>query len=53
MSSPKQSTELIDSKVWITNEGAIIGFLFGESREVTEFKRVNQADADYIREQIE
>ncbi|MBK3496394.1 hypothetical protein JFL43_16315 [Viridibacillus sp. YIM B01967] len=53
MNSPKQSTGLIDSKVWFTNNGAIIGKRSGESWEDIEYKSINQADADFIREQTE
>ncbi|MEO4054779.1 hypothetical protein [Solibacillus sp. CAU 1738] len=53
MSSPKQSTGLIDSKVWFTDEGAIIGNRASESWENVEYRSINQAAADYIKNLIE
>ncbi|MGE7837325.1 hypothetical protein [Viridibacillus arvi] len=53
MNSPKQSTGLIDSKVWFTNNGAIIGIRSGESWEDIEYKSISQADADFIKEQMD
>ncbi|MGE7934917.1 hypothetical protein [Viridibacillus arvi] len=53
MNSPKQSTGLIDSKVWFTYNGAIIGIRSGESWEDIEYKSISQADADFIKEQMD
>lgn len=53
VNSPKQSTGLIDSKVWFTDNGAIIGIRSGENWADVEYKSINQDDADFIREQSE
>lgn len=53
VNSPKQSTGLIDSKVWFTDNGAIIGIRSGENWADVEYKSINQGDADFIREQTE
>ncbi|MGE7623448.1 hypothetical protein ACQKMD_10410 [Viridibacillus sp. NPDC096237] len=53
VNSPKQSTGLIDSKVWFTDNGAIIGIRSGENWADVEYKSINQDDADFIREQTE
>lgn len=51
--SPKQFTSLIDSRLWFTNEGAIIGIRSGESWEQIDYFEINKNDANYIKEQIE
>ena len=48
--SPKQSTGLIDSKVWFTAEGAIIGRRAGENWEQIDYRVINQDHADFIKE---
>ncbi|MCH1625410.1 hypothetical protein [Fredinandcohnia quinoae] len=53
VNSPKQSTGLIDSRLWFTNEGAIIGERSGESWDEVDYFEINNNDADYIKEQIE
>lgn len=53
MKSPKQSTSLINSKLWFTDEGAVIGLLNGGGSEQTEYFSINQEDADYLKEQID
>ena len=50
--SPKQSTGLIDSRLWFTNEGAVIGIRSGESWDQVEYFEININDANYIKEQI-
>lgn len=50
INSPKQSTGLINSKMWFTNDGgAIIGLRSGESWKKVDYKRINQNEADYIK----
>ena len=51
--SPKQSTGLIDSRLWFTNEGAVIGIRSGESWDQVDYFEINKSDANYIKEQIE
>ncbi|WP_075618894.1 hypothetical protein [Paenisporosarcina indica] len=51
--SPKQSTGLIDSRLWFTNEGAIIGIRSGVSWDEVDYFEINKDDANYIKEQIE
>lgn len=51
--SPKQSVGLIDSKVWFTNEGAIIALRSGESWDKIEYFKIGTSDASYIKEIIE
>jgi hypothetical protein len=50
--SPKQATGLIDSRLWFTNEGAVIGIRSGESWDQVEYFEININDANYIKEQI-
>lgn len=52
VNSPKQSTVLIDSKIWFTTEGAIIGYRAGESWDEIDFLQVNKEYAEYIQELI-
>lgn len=51
--SPKRSVGLIDSKVWFTNEGAIIGKRSGESWDEIEYYKIDKEDANYIKENID
>lgn len=51
--SPKQSTGLIDSRLWFTNEGAVIGIRSGESWDQVDYFEINKSDANYIKEQID
>lgn len=51
--SPKQATVLINSRLWFTNDGAIIGIRSGESWDQTDYFKINKNDANYIKEQIE
>ncbi|MFJ7737629.1 hypothetical protein ACIQ2D_15045 [Lysinibacillus sp. NPDC097287] len=51
--SPKQFTVLIDSRLWFTNEGAVIGLRSGESWDQVDYFSINKNDANYIKEQIE
>ncbi|UTW69522.1 hypothetical protein KHA80_22670 [Anaerobacillus sp. HL2] len=51
--SPKQSVGLIDSRVWFTNEGAIIGQRNGESWDQVEYYKIDKSDANYIKGIIE
>lgn len=53
VNSPKQSTGLIDSKIWFTNDGAIIGIRAGEGWEQIDFLRIDKDDADYIKDLVE
>jgi hypothetical protein len=50
-SSTGVSIGLIDSKVWFTTEGAVIGKRSGESWEQVDYSIINQDDADYIKKQ--
>ncbi|AJD89764.1 hypothetical protein JMA_04470 [Jeotgalibacillus malaysiensis] len=49
--SPKQHTGLVDSRVWFTESGAVIGDRVGESWDQVEYFEVNEQDADYLKEQ--
>ena len=51
--SPKQSTGLIDSRLWFTNDGAVIGIRSGESWDQVDYFQINNSDANYIKEQID
>ena len=51
--SPKQSSWLIDSRLWFTNEGAVIGIRSGESWDQVDYFEINKNDANYIKDQIE
>lgn len=51
--SPKQFTNLIDSKIWFTKEGATIGIRSGETWKEIDYFSINKDDADYIREKID
>lgn len=51
--SPKQFTGLIDSRLWFTDEGAVIGMRSGESWDQVDYFKINKNDANYIKEQIE
>ncbi|WP_243291794.1 hypothetical protein [Bacillus sp. FJAT-47783] len=53
INSPKQSTGLIDSRLWFEDEGAIIGIRSGESWNQVDYFKINKDDADYIKEQID
>lgn len=53
VTSPKRSVGLIDSRLWFTNEGAIIGQRSGESWEEVEYYRINIGDANYIKDNID
>ncbi|NYV67825.1 MULTISPECIES: hypothetical protein [Bacillaceae] len=53
VTSPKQSVELIDSKLWFTKEGAIIGERIAEGWEQTEYYRIDEDDADYIKKTVQ
>ncbi|MEC2074875.1 hypothetical protein [Metabacillus fastidiosus] len=50
--SPKRDIGLIDSKIWFTNEGAIIGERNGESWDELEYYQIDKDDTDYIKEKI-
>lgn len=53
VNSPKQSTGLIDSKIWFTNDGGIIGIRGGEGWEQINFLHIDKDNADYIKELVE
>nr|WP_259545597.1 hypothetical protein [Heyndrickxia oleronia] len=53
VTSPKRSVELIDSKVWFTKEGAIIGERIAEGWEQTEYYRIDEDDVDYIKKTVQ
>jgi len=46
--SPKQSVGLINSRLWFTNNGAIIAERSGDSWNHAEFYKINKGDASYI-----
>ncbi|WP_332647049.1 hypothetical protein [Lysinibacillus sp. 54212] len=50
--SPRMSSGLIDSRLWFTDEGAIIGMRSGESWDRVDYFKINKNDADYIKKQI-
>jgi hypothetical protein len=49
----KLSVGLIDSKVWFTNEGAIIAERSGESWDQVEYFKIDESDTNYIKGIIE
>lgn len=49
--SPKQHTGLVDSRIWFTESGAVIGDRVGESWDQVEYFEVNEQAADYLKEQ--
>lgn len=51
--SPKQSTGLIDSKLWFTKEGAIIGVRSGVDWDEPNYFEINNDYANYLKEQID
>jgi len=51
--NPKLSVGLIDSKVWFTNEGAIIAERSGESWDQVEYFKIDESDTNYIKGIIE
>lgn len=50
--NPKESAGLISSRLWFTNEGAIIGVRSGESWNQVKYFEINIDKANYIKEQI-
>ncbi|WP_338472892.1 hypothetical protein R4Z10_09290 [Niallia sp. XMNu-256] len=51
--NPKLSVGLIDSRVWFTNEGAIIAERSGESWDQVEYFKIDEMDTNYIKEMID
>ncbi|TFE02311.1 hypothetical protein [Jeotgalibacillus salarius] len=51
VSSPTQSAVLIESRIWFTEQGAIIGERAGESWDQVEYFEINEQDAAYLKEQ--
>jgi hypothetical protein len=51
--SPKQSTSLIDSKLWFTKNCAIIGERSGERWNEVEYFKIDEMDANYIKDAID
>jgi hypothetical protein len=50
--SPKQSAVLIDSRLWFSEDGAVIGIRSGESWNQVDYFKIEKHDAAYIKEQI-
>ncbi|UFU00386.1 hypothetical protein KO561_05415 [Radiobacillus kanasensis] len=53
MGSPKQSVRLINSRMWFTEDGAVIGERKGENWDQVEYFRIDKSDADYMKEKID
>ena len=53
VNNPKESVRLIDSKLWFTNDGAIIGRRSRENWNQMNFYKIDEGDANYIKETIE
>ena len=53
VNNPKASVGLIDSKLWFTDEGAIIGRRIGPDWGSMNFYNIDKGDAAYIKETIE
>ncbi|MBF0708631.1 hypothetical protein IQ283_18700 [Alkalihalobacillus hwajinpoensis] len=51
--SPRQSVSLIDSRVWFTNDGAIIGERSGEGWDQVEYYKLDKNNAKYLKEIID
>ncbi|MDO6656980.1 hypothetical protein [Anaerobacillus sp. 1_MG-2023] len=51
--SPRQSVSLIDSRVWFTNDGAIIGERSGEGWDQVEYYKLDKNNAKYLKETID
>lgn len=51
--SPREFVGLIDSKVWFTDEGAIIGEHHGEDWDKVKYFKVDESEANYIKEIID
>jgi hypothetical protein len=51
--SPKRSAVLIDSRMWFSSEGAVIGIRSGESWKRADYFTIGKRDAAYIKEQID
>ncbi|OEH93618.1 hypothetical protein [Bacillus solimangrovi] len=51
--SPKRFVGLVNSSVWFTSEGAIIAHREEESSQNKTYYQIDEADAAYIKEQIE
>lgn len=52
VNNPKASVGLIDSRLWFTNEGAIIGRRTGKDWNQVNFYKIDESDANYIKETI-
>jgi hypothetical protein len=53
VTSPKQFTGLIDSRIWFREDGAIIARRSGKSWDEVDYFSLSVQDADYIKETIE
>ncbi|WP_421378466.1 hypothetical protein ACOJQI_13065 [Bacillus salacetis] len=53
ITSPKQFTGLIDSRIWFREDGGIIARRSGESWDEVEYFSISVQDADYIKDKIE
>ena len=51
--SPRQSVGLIDSRVWFTNDGAIIGERSGEGWDQVDYYKLDKNNAKYLKETID
>jgi hypothetical protein len=50
VTSPKQFTGLIDSRIWFREDGAIIADRAGESWDEVMYYSISDQDADYLKE---
>lgn len=50
INNPKESIGLIYSRLWFTNESAIIGMRNGEGWDKVEFYKIGKDDVNYIKE---
>ncbi|KIL51455.1 hypothetical protein KP77_09670 [Jeotgalibacillus alimentarius] len=53
MLNPKDSTGLIEARVWFDGEGAVIGQRAGEGWDQVEYFSISEQDAAYLKEQGE
>lgn len=53
LNNPNASVGLIDSKLWFVDDGAIIGRRASESWDQIDFYKIDENDAEYIKEIVE
>ncbi|WP_214891371.1 hypothetical protein [Exiguobacterium sp. s142] len=53
LNNPYASVGLIDSKLWFVDDDAIIGDRAGENWDQIDFYKIDESDAEYIKEIVE